>query len=110
MGRRGCSAALPLFEGLSEDIRLDLEGYLIDCSALVLVYGEASPSWVRGQLRLFDKLSSRRDRAPRVLAIYAGPPEEKPDLGVVRQDIRFIDARKNASATPVVDFIREFLS
>lgn len=78
--RHEVQVALPATGGTAEEIRVDLEENLIDCDALVLVYGQAAPVWVRGQLRLFNKLRSRREAPPRVLAVYTGPPMEKPDL------------------------------
>jgi hypothetical protein len=108
--RNRYSAVLPYFDGPAEGIRIDLEDTLVDCSALVLVYGSATPIWVRGQLRLFDKLRPRRDRPPKVIAIYAGPPEEKADLGFTMPFVRYIDARQNASVAPIAEIVRELVS
>jgi hypothetical protein len=104
------SAVLPSFDGSPADIRLDLEENLVDCSALVLVYGSVTPMWVRQQLRLFEKISSRREKPPRVLAIFAGPPEDKPDLGVQMAGVRFIDARQSASPAPIAAVVKELSS
>ncbi len=76
------SAAIPLLEGEAEDVRRDLEDNIVECDALLMVYGEATPVWIRGQLRLYSKLKHRRDQPLKALAIYVGPPGGKPDIGM----------------------------
>ena len=75
----------------------------------MLVYGSVTPVWVRGQLRLFEKLRPRRDRPPHLLVVYAGPPEQKPDLGLTIPDVRLIDARKEASLDKVIALVRDMI-
>jgi hypothetical protein len=99
-------AAIPKLEGGSaEEIRTDIEESLIECAALVLVYGRTSPFWVRSQLRLFNKVKARRSCPPRVLAVYCGPPVDKQDLGFSLPDMREIDARDGISTRPVLPLI-----
>ena len=98
-------AAVPSLSGPAEEIRADLEENLIDCDALVLVYGQSTPLWVRGQLRLYNKLRAKRSAPPRILAIYTGPPEEKQDLGFDLPEIQHIDARNAVGTEPVLPLI-----
>ena len=100
------SAAIPVLQGASEDVRLDLEENIVECDALVMVYGETSPVWVRGQLRLYSKLKHRRKRPLKALALYVGPPEAKPDIGMDLPEIRKIDYREGAAA----ESLRQFLA
>jgi hypothetical protein len=100
------SAAIPILQGSSEDVRLDLEANIVDCDALVMVYGEATPVWVRGQLRLYSKLKHRRAAPLKALAIYLGPPETKPDIGMDMPEVRRIDYREGAAA----ESLRQFLA
>ncbi len=95
------SAAVPIMEGSSEDVRLDLEDNIVECDALVMVYGETSPVWVRGQLRLYSKLKHRRREPLKTLAIYLGPPGTKPDIGMDLPEIRRIDYRDGAASESV---------
>ena len=98
--------AIPKLEGGSaEEIRTDIEESLIECAALVLVYGRTSPFWVRSQLRLFNKVKARRSCPPRVLAVYCGPPVDKQDLGFSLPDMREIDARDGISTRPMLPLI-----
>jgi hypothetical protein len=92
------TAAIPILQGSSEDVRLDLEENIVECDALVMVYGETTPVWVRGQLRLYSKLKHRRKEPLKTLAIYVGPPESKPDIGMDLPEVRRIDYREGAAA------------
>lgn len=92
------SAAIPILQGSSEDVRLDLEENIVECDALVVVYGESTPVWLRGQLRLYSKLKHRRKEPLKTLAIYIGPPESKPDIGMDLPEIRKIDYREGTPA------------
>ena len=74
------TAARPLFEGSAKDIVEDLEANLLNCGALVMLYGSAPPAWVRAQLLRYSKLERQRDAPPRVKSIVLGPPTPKPEL------------------------------
>lgn len=106
LARAHVNAAVPLLQGSSEDVRLDLEENLIECDALLMVYGEAAPVWVRGQLRLFSKLKHRRKQPLKALAIYLGPPETKPDIGMNLEELIEIDSRDK----PTEESIRQFMA
>ena len=75
-------AAGPLFEGSAEDITKDLDANLVDCQALLLVYGKAAAPWVRAQLRRYSKMERLRETPPRVKTILLGPPTPKPEISV----------------------------
>jgi hypothetical protein len=74
------TAARPLFEGSAKDIVEDLEANLLNCGALLMLYGSAPPAWVRAQLLRYSKLERQRDAPPRVKSIVLGPPAPKPEL------------------------------
>ncbi|MGH6767579.1 MAG: toll/interleukin-1 receptor domain-containing protein [Xanthobacteraceae bacterium] len=80
--RQDWMAASPLFEGSAEDITKDLDANLVECGALMLVYGKADAPWVRAQLRRYSKLERLRDAPPRVKTILFAPPAPKPDISV----------------------------
>src|SRR5262249_23344875 len=98
---------VPTLEGPAEDVRTDLEENLIECDALILVYGDTTPLWVRGQLRLFNKIKAKRLAPPRLLAIYTGPPADKPDIGFSFPDIREIDCRNTGALEALRALIEE---
>jgi hypothetical protein len=101
------ATALPTLVGPAEEIRADLEENLLDCDALVLVYGQASSIWVRGQLRLFNKLQGKRSHPPRILALYSAPPPYKAEVGFHLPDVREIDCRAGVKLEPVKEIIEE---
>ncbi len=78
--RKNCTAARPLFEGSAKDILDDLEANLLNCEALLLLYGSAPPAWVRAQLLRYGKLEKQRDTPLRLKTILFGPPAPKPEL------------------------------
>jgi hypothetical protein len=88
-------------------VRADLEENIVECDALVLVYGQTTPVWVRGQLRLFNKLKARRAEPPRILALYSGPPAIKPELGFILPGVREIDCRAAVAVEPMRALIEE---
>jgi TIR domain len=81
-GRQQVSSVLPMRNGQAAAIRTDLEDNYIDCDLVFFIYGNASPSWVRGQMRPYSKVRGRRKKPPRAVAILIGPPFNKPELGV----------------------------
>jgi hypothetical protein len=104
------SVVVPTLEGTAEELRADLEENIVDCDALVLVYGQTTPIWVRGQLRLYSKLKARRAEPPRVLAVYCGPPQTKPELGFSLPEVREIDCRTALTFEPLRTIIQELIN
>lgn len=78
--RQDWMAAGPLLEGTAEEITKDLDANLVECGALMLVYGRASAPWVRAQLRRYSKLERMRNEPPRFKGILFAPPGEKPEI------------------------------
>jgi hypothetical protein len=78
--KKTCTAARPLFEGSAKDIVEDLEANLMNCQALLMLYGSAPPAWVRAQLLRYSKLEQLRDAPPRLKRILLGPPAPKAEL------------------------------
>jgi hypothetical protein len=81
LGRHGAGYVKPVLHGDPAENRKDLEQNLLECDALVLVYGK-SLTWVRRQLVKARKILNQRDRPLKILAVYEGPPELKEPLGM----------------------------
>jgi hypothetical protein len=75
-------AALPISEGTASEVREDLEQKLVDCDALILVYGQTTLAWVDKQLLYCNRMVPQRERPLLTLGVYDGPPEEKPALSL----------------------------
>ncbi len=79
-GKKNWTAARPLFEGSAKDVSDDLEANLLNCGALLLLYGNAPPAWVRAQLLRYGKLERMRDEPMRLKTILLGPPTPKAEI------------------------------
>jgi hypothetical protein len=101
----GFSPVIPWLDGSAEEIRRDLDGCLMDCDAMVLIYGQASPVWVRTQGRRYIKMRGMRPVPPRVLVLYYGPPEQKHDIRFSVPELREIDGRRVPVDEPVPPLI-----
>jgi hypothetical protein len=101
------SVAIPLYQGSAEEVREDLTENMKDCDVLVFIYGMAPPAWVRAQMRLFSKL--RPGTRARLVAIFVGPPDEKPaDIGFSMPDLHRVDFPNQWSPARIREMIEEF--
>jgi hypothetical protein len=67
-------------EGSPADEKASIEGALIDCKVVLLVYGKTHPRWVNARLDLIAKLKARWRRGavhPLVALLLAPPPKPK---------------------------------
>ena len=78
----GAGYVLPERRGTAAQIRRELERNLVDCDALIVVYGSSDRGWVDEQLRQCRKAISKRDQPLQVVAVFEGPPEPKERLNV----------------------------
>ena len=101
----GIGYALPMTGGKPAEIREDLQQNLLDCDALVVIYGGSSPSWVREQLRFFRKHLHQRETPLEVLTVLEGPPHEKDPLGYKLPRMTTLDCRNGVSKEDVGAFI-----
>jgi hypothetical protein len=106
-GRHNFPAIVPALEGPSEQVRADLEENIVDCDALVLVYGQTTDIWVRGQLKLYNKLKPKRTSPARIVALYRGPPPAKREVGFILPEMREIDCRTAVTLEPVRTLVEE---
>jgi TIR domain len=102
-----CAAATPAREGLAVQIDQDLADNIVQSDGIVLVYGKAEYTWVRGQLRLYNRLKSQRKTPPRFVAIYLCPPERKPSINMALPEWREIDCRTQFTLQPVKGIVAE---
>ena len=106
----GVDVSLPVWDQAPDEVRLDLEANLKQCHALIVVYGKSTVSWVRQQLLgLYRKAIAQREEPLQALAVYQGPPENKPALHIDIQNLRLIDST-NVPSNEVDAMLREFIS
>lgn len=101
----GCMAMLPMWEGPPEAISTDLNENIIDCDALVLVYGAAESSWVRGQLKLYNKLKPKRADPRCLVVICNAPPGPKAPIGIMLPEAQEIEFARMLEAGPFAELL-----
>jgi hypothetical protein len=82
----------------------DLEAQLAASNGLVIVYGEAPPSWVQAQHALAGKTLAL-SRKGLWGALLDAPPEEKPDHGVRSRRLMLLDCRRGVTPDPLRRFV-----
>jgi hypothetical protein len=102
---QGIGYSMALQAGSPEEIRKDLEDNLRECDGLMLVYGAASPNWVRSKLRWCRKIVSQRSEPPVALAVFEGAPHEQEGIGIQIPGWEWIDCR----AGKVDDCLRDIV-
>jgi TIR domain len=89
------------YTGSSPDVtRKDLVENLTDCDILVFIYGDTTLEWIRAQLKFFNKVKSRREAEPKLLAICSGPPP-KEDIGISFPNAHMIDCPDGWNLEPI---------
>ena len=83
----------------------ELERNLVDCDALIVVYGSSDRGWVDEQLRQCRKAISKRDRPLQAVAVFEGPPETKERLNVNLPKMMTIDCRRGLDEVALNTFL-----
>ena len=101
----GAGYVLPERRGTASEIRRELERNLMECDALIVVYGESDRGWVDEQLRQCRKALSKRDRPLQAVAVFEGPPEPKERLNVNLPKMLTIDCRRGLDHVALNTFL-----
>ncbi len=109
--RNGFLASIPLDRGEETDLQSYLRENLIECDGLVMIYGNTSPIWATRNLRHFNKLRSKREAPPRLVAVLIGPPDGKAsDLGVSMPGLRVMGSTEAWQENSIGELIAAFSS
>ena len=100
------TVVVPLTDSLGS-IREDTTENIRDCDALLILYGQSGPDWVRAQLRHVRK--ARAGREPVSGAICLGPPPEKAEIGFAMPGLVQLDCATVQDAWNV-ESVRSLLS
>ena len=76
----GIDYVLPLarsIETTAGDIRQDIENNILNCDAVLILYDQTTPVWVREQLGICRRLQRKRESPFKIIAVYkdANKPE-----------------------------------
>jgi hypothetical protein len=102
---QGCAVVRSMTDGPAEEILADLNENIIDCNALLLVYGSAENVWVRRQLKLYTKLKPRRESGEALVLICNAPPAPKAPIGMRLPEAYEIEATNVIESEPVVQLL-----
>lgn len=91
----GTGYVLPLRSDEPVENRHAFEEYVKCCDALLIVYGCVNIKWVSDQLLAIRKLLWQRTAPLAVMAIFDGPPEQKPALNLKLPGMRVLACREN---------------
>jgi hypothetical protein len=81
LDENGIDYILPLkrtVEVSASEIRQDIENNVLNCDAVIILYEQTTPIWVREQLGTLRRLQRKRDNPLKIIAVYKHP--QKPDL------------------------------
>jgi hypothetical protein len=101
----GADVMLPITTGTPAEIRKDLMHNLLECDALIIIYGEATAPWVREQLRQSRKVIYKRESPLKALAVYEGPPDPKDPLNLMFENIQILNCRQSHNEKIIKKFI-----
>ena len=93
--------------GSPGDIRVALENNLRGCDGLVLVYGKTEFYWVQEQIRQARKLNATRDTPLSTMAVFEGPPPEKPDIPVTIKNLDVLNCREGINPRELQRFVEQ---
>lgn len=101
---RGIGYMTPMSSGRPEEIREDLKTNIQESDCMMLLYGQSPESWVKTQLLTFRKLRGWQRKG---LAVFDGPPPDKPAVGMKLPGMQVLSCRTNIDWTQVEGFLSE---
>lgn len=106
--KEGVGSVLPLWNwnGNPEDVRKELEQNLLDCDAILILYGKSPVTWVHDQLRYWRKVCWKREQPIKAFEVWEGPPQLKDEVTMVLPSMQLINCRTGLSETEIRRFLR----
>lgn len=92
-------------KGSPTDIRAALEKNVRECDGIILVYGKTEFYWVQEQLRQARKLISVHNSHLSTMAVFEGPPAEKPEIPVTIKNLDVLDCRNGLDLYKLRGFV-----
>ncbi|MCP4396096.1 MAG: hypothetical protein GY801_02130 [bacterium] len=89
----GAECLVPVREGKPSEIREYFKMFVRESEAILLVYGNTSPTWVTAQEFEMRKFLRYREEPPKALALYKGPPPPKRPVPSVLPNLLTIECQ-----------------
>jgi hypothetical protein len=102
----GAECVLPLQSNKPSETREAFEQYVVDCDAMMIVYGGVTPKWVSDQFLAVRRIEWQRERPFGAYAIYDGPPEQKSPVSVMSPRIDILQCRNRIDEQQLGNFIQ----
>jgi|GEM_PF-1887407 len=102
----GIDYVLPLHrsaEVTPSDIRQDIENNILNCDAVLILYQQTAPVWVRAQIAECRRLQRKRDTPLKIIAIFKDP--SNPDLGFTLNNLHIY----NCLPEQIKDYLPSFI-
>jgi hypothetical protein len=104
--KEGIGFVLPLWNGSPEVIRKELEKNLLDCDAIIILYGKSPVTWVHDQLRYWRKIRWKREQPIKAFEVWDGPPEPKDEVHMHLPNVRLINCRNGVTEAEIRRFLQ----
>jgi len=101
----GVDYSLPIQSVDPETNRKDMEQNLLNCDAIIIIYGASNVCWVQNQLFQFRKILAMREVPLQAFAVFEGPPEKKDTLNMKLHNLQIIDCRKGSDEEALDAFV-----
>jgi len=102
--QQGVGYLLPMTSGRPEENREALKANVQESDAMMILHGRAAETWVRGQLLQFRKLKGGHKKG---LAVFEGPPPDKPTVGMKLPGMQILDCRDNIDWNQIKGFLAD---
>ena len=102
-------ATLPVSEGTAAEVREDLEHKLVDCDALIVVYGEKTLAWVENQLLYCNKMAPQAGQALPPPGCVRWTAQEKPAVSTRMPGLEILMCRQGLDTQRLQAFLAPLL-
>jgi len=107
LGDLGCFTAYQVGNGNPKESRKMQRRNLLDCDAVIYLYGRIAVSWVQEQLRLLYKAVTRRAKPLHGVAICNAPPGGQAPIGMSFPHMTTIDCGSGLSEQSIGNFVEK---
>lgn len=104
MAQREVAYAFPVWEKDGPDLLRDMEDFILNSDGLIVIYGNVHNTWVKKQLLYCRNLIYRREEPLKAIAVYEGPPPNKPAINFTIPGLKLIQCHERLDEQKFVPF------
>ena len=92
LAEKGIDYSLPLeISATTTETRQNLENNLLSCHAVIVLFDNSSPVWVRKQLLYCQRMQSKRDQPLKVIAVCCKSQKNKSHLNINLRNMHILE-------------------